>query len=204
MNDVQRLLSDRKLRLLSEAWDLRAGGLTEAELFGLAGWALAQITIWRAAERSGYEAEGVALQREVIAIAALGTLPLGRLDTIEDDAFTDGRELAWICARLSLRRFKQRSTFALARQYLATVPDPPDDYPRDVWIATVQEAADELNAAEDIERPNVAAIGRLLAHQRALRARAWLGPVLEAMDRGEPMVDTAARIRTGADIFEGA
>lgn len=176
--------------------------LHERDLLEAAGSLLRWAELARSGARMGVDERTADIQREVIALAARGLAPLARLDVLGDDAFTGApRLLAWWCARRALRASGRRSTFAGARYALVTAPRL--ELPREVHEELHRETGEELDDAEAIARPSVEAIGRLLAHQRAQRARAWIAPVLEAMDRGVPAVDTGARLREAADMFEG-
>lgn len=66
-----------------------------------------------------------------------------------------------------------------------------------------RETYDEIDSAEALPPPKPDVVSRLLAAHRARLASAWLTPVLAALDRGEPMQDTAKRLRDAANIFEG-
>lgn len=141
-------------------------------------------------------------EREVIALAARGLVAPARLLLLDVEAFSGApRLLAWVCACRALRVSGRGATFQGARYTLVTMPRL--DVSEGAWAGLLGEAEEELDAAEDVEAPSVDAVARLLAHQRARRARAWIAPVLEALDVGEVSVEAAKRLRDAADMCEG-
>jgi hypothetical protein len=143
------------------------------------------------------------------------------------------RLFAWCCAARACRILGRRTTFFHARYCLATAPRPPDLARPPItkadiaafreahgleateeWLLSLRDAAppgsaawlwreteEELDFAESIEVPRDA-LGRLLSEHRARRVRTYLQPVLVGLE-GEPVIDTAARLRTAADLFDG-
>ncbi|MEK9645899.1 MAG: hypothetical protein VW547_10190 [Alphaproteobacteria bacterium] len=213
--------------LLSRAWRTTERGLLEA-----AGAILALVAMMRTGERDDVDHRSADLQRAVIALAARGALPVGRLG-IPDDAFTGAPRLfAWWCASRACRALGKRATFFHARYVLVTAPRPELPRPPPICkadIATFREAhgleateewllsmargepgsmahlwretESELDAAEAVPVPRDA-LALLLADQRARRTRTYLQPVIAGLD-GEPVIDTAARLRAAADIYDG-
>jgi hypothetical protein len=179
--------------------------LHERDLLDAAGQLLRWAELARSGARIGMDDRSAPVEREVIALGARGMVAPARLDVLADDAFTGRRGCSrGGGARRALRASGRGTTFGGARYALASVPRAKmPELAAVAWLELVRETEEEIDAAEDIARPSIEAIGRLLSIQRSRRARSWLAPVLEAIDRGEPMVDTAERIRTGAAIFEG-
>lgn len=182
----------------------------ERDLLEAAGQLLRWAELARSGARVGVDEHTVGLQREVIAVAARGLVSAQRLDVLGLDAFTGpARLFAWTAALGACARFGRKASFASARRLvgMCTAFNAASGgelaLPREVELELVRETLEELDDAEAVERPSIEAIGRLLAYQRAQRARAWIAPVLEAMDHGAPAVDTAARLREAANIFEG-
>lgn len=153
--------------------------------------------------RDEAEDRGVALQRSTIALAARGLVAPSKLDRVPIEVFfgaTEARAIAWLCACRACRALGRRASFVAARHELDAMPL---DLPRPIAIDLLCEAREELDRAEDIERPDVDAIARLLMHHRAHRTHEWLIPVFAALHEGSPLIDTAARLREAAEIFEG-
>lgn len=69
-----------------------------------------------------------------------------------------------------------------------------------LWAETYAEL-DAIEARTYDVTPDV--IAHLLADLRAREARSWIEPVVAGIARGKPPIDTAARLRTAAEIFEG-
>lgn len=204
--------------LVAQAWgegapDPRFGEritMTERALLECAAWCLRAVMQVRRGELHEVESASEKLEREVIALAARGLVSAQRLDVLGLDAFTGpARLFAWTAALGACARFGRKASFASARRLvgMCTAFNAASGgelaLPREVELELVRETLEELDDAEAVERPSIEAIGRLLAYQRAQRARAWIAPVLEAMDHGAPAVDTAARLREAANIFEG-
>lgn len=155
----------------------------------------------RSGARFGVDERGADDEREAIAVAARGLLPVARLDAVSVDLFIGApRLLAWLCACRAARASGRGATFFGARYVLTTAPRL--EMPRAVWEELVREAEEEIDASERIDRPSAAALGRLQARSKAQRARAFLGPALESLDRGEVAGDVAERLRAAADLLE--
>lgn len=143
------------------------------------------------------------------------------------------RLFAWVCASRACRILGRRTTFFHARYVLVTSPNVLPTSQRitkaDVaafraahgyeatveWLMSVaaggppgtmawlrRETEAELDVAEVCE-PGPEAFGALILDHRRRQTQTWLDPVLAAMARGEPLTDTAARLRQAADIFDG-
>ena len=172
--------------------------LTERRLIHAAARILAIVSTVRQQRLSREGEQRVKAERAVIAAAARGMLTREDLQLVPPAAITGaGRFLAWRSAALACRRFARRTTFRDARRYLGCVPL---DLPRETELQVVEEAAEELSACEAVacSRRSVPA---LLSgpDARARRTLAALVPVLEALDRGEPLRDTGARLRAAAE-----
>jgi hypothetical protein len=213
--------------LLSKAWRL-----TERDLLEAAGGILALVHMMRTGDRGDVDHRSADLQRAVIALAARGSLAAARIGGIPDDAFTGAPRLfAWWCASRACRILGKRATLFHTRYVLATaprpdLPGPPRISKADVaefreahgYEATVEwllgiaehpnpmtwlwrETEAELDAAEGSAAPRDA-LALLLADHRARRVRTYLQPVIAGLD-GDPVIDTAARLRAAADIYDG-
>lgn len=143
------------------------------------------------------------------------------------------RLFAWVCASQACRVLGRRATFFHARYVLVTspnvLPKAAPLYKSDIaafrdqhgyeatvdWLMSVAQGAapgtmgwlrreteTELDFAETLE-PKADAIGALILDRRRRQTQSWLDPVLAAMAAGEPLTDTAARLRQAAEIFEG-
>lgn len=66
-----------------------------------------------------------------------------------------------------------------------------------------RETEAELDAAQAMPAPSNRALADLLADLRNRRTREWLDPIVVALAQGKPLVDTATRLRQGAELFEG-
>lgn len=207
--------------------------MNERTLIEAAAGILALATMARAGSRDIFEDASVELQRAAIGAAARGLVAPARVETVPQDAFTGApRLLAWSCAFQAVRSFGRGTRPFLVRMVLARAPllDVPRPVitKSDVaafreahgveatgeWLLSLghgepgsmawlhRETEGELDAAEALDvGPD--AVTRLLADCRIRRTQEWLSPVVAALDRGEPMVDTAQRLREAADIFDG-
>lgn len=162
---------------------------------------LAMVSLGMGSLRAGADQRAVDLQLAVIASAARGRLHLADLDAVPDVAWTDpARALAALCARHALRTLgPARVSFFAARMALVMVPR---FIEREAFGELVRSAETELDYAEATE-PSAGAVDALLADIRARACLAELRPVLEALDRGEPLRGTGELLRQAADAFEG-
>ncbi len=175
---------------------------TRQDLIEAAGGILAIIHRTDAGVKCEVDDRSADLQRTVIALAARGLMLPSRLGRVPADAFTGAPRLfAWWCAERACSRLGRRSTFFAARYVRVTAPAL--DLPLEEWADLNHETDDELDAAEAIDAPTGEAVGRLLLDHRGRLLRDWLAPVLSGIASGDPMADTAARLRQAADIFEG-
>lgn len=103
----------------------------------------------------------VALEREVIALAARGLLAAVQLAAMPLVAFTGAPRLfAWTCAARACRLFGEFARFIDARHMLATSPRL--DLPFEIWRDLMRETEQELDAAERNKRSRDEAYEELL------------------------------------------
>lgn len=186
--------------------------LTDARLVHLAAQVLALVTQTRSLQADEHAAAGAPLERRAIAALVTGRASLAEAERVPLFAITGApRLLAWTCALRASRtlgasslRQRRRGAWRVVRGLV--VEAPLRGLPGEAAVDLRSEAGFELDRAEEeATRPHAGAVAEL-AGSIDVRARAvgeLLIPVLAAVQRGEPLLETGERLRMALRVWEG-
>lgn len=183
--------------------------MTDLRLIHLAAQVLALVTAARSLQADEHAEQGAPLERRAIAALVTGRASLIEAERVPLFAITGvPRLLAWTCALRASRvlgaaglRRRRRGAWRIVRGLVEVAPLPGLEVEQAADLRF--EAAGELELAAE-ERPRAGAVAEL-AGSIDVRARAvgeLLVPVLAAVQRGEPMLETGERLRTALRVWE--